>query len=150
MKQNRVPRNKSAHSWTIDLWQGRQEYTMRKRHMMLGKLDSYTLKKKRRIRTFSYSKYKQGERSKSKNKQMGHNLNLKAFAQQRKPSTKCKDNLVNGRKYLQMIWPMKSLYPKYKHMQIFLLLLCHYPLYNTVIIVKLKHEIQYMRVSGSG
>ena len=34
---------------------------------------------------------------------MGHNLNLKAFAQQRKPSTKCKDNLVNGRKYLQMI-----------------------------------------------
>ena len=64
--------------------------------------------KKKRIWTFSHTKYKQGERSKSKNKQMGHNLNLKAFAQQRKPSTKWKDNLVNGRKYLQMIWPIKS------------------------------------------
>ena len=38
---------------------------------------------------------------------------LKAFAQQRKPSTKWKDNLLNGRKYLQMIWLISSLYPKY-------------------------------------
>ena len=30
-------------------------------------------------------------------------LNLKAFAQQRKPSTKLKANLLNGRQYLQMI-----------------------------------------------
>jgi len=30
-------------------------------------------------------------------------LNLKAFAQQRKTSTKQKDNLLNGRKHLQVI-----------------------------------------------
>ena len=30
-------------------------------------------------------------------------IKLKSFSQQRKPSTKRKDNLWNGRKYLQMI-----------------------------------------------
>ena len=33
--------------------------------------------------------------------------NLKAFTQQRKPSAKLKDNLLNGRKYLQMICQIK-------------------------------------------
>ena len=33
---------------------------------------------------------------------------LKAFAQQRKPSSKQKDNLQNGRRYLQKMWPTKD------------------------------------------
>ena len=35
-------------------------------------------------------------------------IKLKHFAQQRKPSTKWKDNLQNGRKYLQMMQPTRS------------------------------------------
>jgi len=35
---------------------------------------------------------------------MGLNLNLKAFEKQKKPSTKQKHTLLNGRKYLQMMW----------------------------------------------
>ena len=52
----------------------------------------------------------QGKRNKSKNK--WDLIKLKAFAQQRKPSTKIKDNLWNGRKYLQMMWPNKGLISK--------------------------------------
>ena len=35
-------------------------------------------------------------------------LNLKPLAQQEKPSTKWEDNLLNERKYLQMIWPVRG------------------------------------------
>jgi len=44
MKQNREPRNKPTHLWSVHLRQGRQEYTMEKRQslqqMVLEKLDS--------------------------------------------------------------------------------------------------------------
>jgi len=44
MEQNREPRNKPRHLWSIDLWQRRQEYKMGKRqsfqHILLGNLDS--------------------------------------------------------------------------------------------------------------
>ena len=44
MEQNREPRNKPTHLWSINLRQRRQEYTMEKRHslqqVVLGKLDS--------------------------------------------------------------------------------------------------------------
>ena len=33
----------------------------------------------------------------------GDLIKLRSFEQQRKPLTKCKDNLLNGRKYLQTI-----------------------------------------------
>ena len=35
-------------------------------------------------------------------------IKLKVFAQQSKPSIKQKDNLLNGRKYLQMICPIRG------------------------------------------
>ena len=35
-------------------------------------------------------------------------IKIKSFAQQRKPSTKLKDNLQNGRRYLQMTYQIKS------------------------------------------
>ena len=45
MEQNRDPRNKPTHLWSINLQQRRQEYTMEKRQslqqVVLGKLDSY-------------------------------------------------------------------------------------------------------------
>ena len=45
MEQNREPRNKPMHLWSINLGQKRQEYTMEKRQslqqVVLGKLDSY-------------------------------------------------------------------------------------------------------------
>ena len=44
MEQNREPRNKPRHLWSINLRQRRQEYKMGKRqsfwHLVLGKLDS--------------------------------------------------------------------------------------------------------------
>ena len=44
MEQNREPRNKPTHLWSINLQQRRQEYPMRKREslqqVVLGKLDS--------------------------------------------------------------------------------------------------------------
>ena len=44
MEQNREPRNKPRHLWSIDLWQRRQEHKMRKKQSfqqeLLGKLDS--------------------------------------------------------------------------------------------------------------
>lgn len=43
------------------------------------------------------------QKIKAKNIQMGLNINSKAFAQQRKPLTKRKDNPLNRRKYLQMV-----------------------------------------------
>ena len=43
VQQNRQPRNKPTHQWSVILWQNRQEYTMKKRkslhQMMLGKLE---------------------------------------------------------------------------------------------------------------
>ena len=45
MEQDRKPRNKRMHLWSINLQQSRQEYTMEKRQFLqqvvLGKLDSY-------------------------------------------------------------------------------------------------------------
>ena len=46
MKQNRKPRNKPKHLWSINLQQRRQDYTMGKREsllqpVVLGKLNSY-------------------------------------------------------------------------------------------------------------
>ena len=38
LEQNRKPRGKSTHLWTPYLQQRRQEYTMEKRQVMLGKL----------------------------------------------------------------------------------------------------------------
>ena len=47
-EQNREPRNKPILTWSINLWQRRQEYTMGERQslwqIMLGKLDSYMQK----------------------------------------------------------------------------------------------------------
>ena len=44
MEQNREPRNKPTHLWSINLQQWRQEYTMEKRQslqqVVLGKLDN--------------------------------------------------------------------------------------------------------------
>ena len=44
MEQNREPRNKPWHLWSINLWQGRQEHQMGKRksiqQALLGNLDS--------------------------------------------------------------------------------------------------------------
>ena len=36
-------------------------------------------------------------------------IKLKIFAEQRKPLTKQKDNLLNGKKYLHTIWPIKGI-----------------------------------------
>ena len=47
VEQNREPRNKHMHLWSINLWQMRQEYTVEKRQslqqMVLGKPDSLML-----------------------------------------------------------------------------------------------------------
>ena len=40
-------------------------------------------------------------------------IDLEALAQWKKPSTKQKSNLLNGRSYLQMICPIKGYYPNY-------------------------------------
>ena len=44
MEQNREPRNKPRHLWSINIWQRRQEYKMGKRQsfqqVLLGNLDS--------------------------------------------------------------------------------------------------------------
>ena len=49
MQQDRKLRNKSMHLWSINLFQRSQDYTMLERQslhqMVLGKLDSYMLKK---------------------------------------------------------------------------------------------------------
>ena len=46
VEQNREPRNKPTHLWTLSLWQRRQEYTMGKRQslqqVVLGKSDRCT------------------------------------------------------------------------------------------------------------
>ena len=46
MKENREPRNQPTHLWSVNLQQGRQEYTMEKsqsfQQAVLGKLDGYT------------------------------------------------------------------------------------------------------------
>ena len=39
-------------------------------------------------------------------------IKIKISAQQRKQSTKLKDNLQNGRRYLQMTYQIKGYYPK--------------------------------------
>ena len=53
MKQNRKPRNKPTHLWSISLRQRRQGYTKLERqslqHVMLGKLDSYMGKNEIRL-----------------------------------------------------------------------------------------------------
>ena len=50
MEQDRKPRNKLEHLRSINLQQRKQEHTIQKRqsihYMVLGKLDSYMLKKK--------------------------------------------------------------------------------------------------------
>ena len=50
------PEKKPRYFWSVNLWQRRQDYTMLKRQsfqqMMLGKLDSYMLKKEEEIRSF--------------------------------------------------------------------------------------------------
>ena len=46
----------------------------------------------------------EGKRNKSKNELLG----LKASAQQKKQSVKLKDNLQNGRRYLQMVYQIKG------------------------------------------
>ena len=60
VEQNRGPRSKSTHLWSINLKQRRQEYTMEKRQtpqqMVLGKMDSYMSKNE--IRTFFNIIYK--------------------------------------------------------------------------------------------
>ena len=56
MEQDRKPWNKLKHLWSSNLQQRKQEHTIQKRqsihYMVLGKLDSYMLKKKKRIRIF--------------------------------------------------------------------------------------------------
>ncbi|KAL0610883.1 putative uncharacterized protein CCDC28A-AS1 [Plecturocebus cupreus] len=42
-------------------------------------------------------------------------IKLKPSAQQRKPSTEKKGSLLNGRKYLQIIYVIRSKFPKYSH-----------------------------------
>ena len=48
-EQDRKPRNKSMHLWSINLWQRSQDYTMLERQslhqMVLGKLNNYMQKK---------------------------------------------------------------------------------------------------------
>ena len=39
-------------------------------------------------------------------------IRIKGSAQQKKPSTKLKDNLQNGRRYLQMTYQIKGYYPR--------------------------------------
>ena len=50
MEQNREPRNKPMHIWSINLQKRRQEYTMEKvqslQQMLLGKWDSHMQKNK--------------------------------------------------------------------------------------------------------
>ena len=51
MEQNKQPRNKPTHVWSINLQQRSQEYTMGKgqsfQQTVLGKLDSYMQKNER-------------------------------------------------------------------------------------------------------
>ena len=60
MGQDKKPKNKPIHLWSINPWQRRQEYPMAKRQSLqqvaLGNLDSYMYKNE--IRTFSNTKYK--------------------------------------------------------------------------------------------
>ena len=60
MEQERKPRNKPMHLWSITLWQKRQDYTTLKRYilqqMALGKLDRHMWKSE--IRSFLNSIHK--------------------------------------------------------------------------------------------
>ena len=51
--------------------------------------------------------------TKDKNKQMGLHQTKKFFAQQSKPSTKQKDKLLTGKRYLLLIHLVRGYYPKF-------------------------------------
>ena len=145
-QQNREPRNKLMYLWSINLQQRRQEYTRGKVNLFnkLCRENWTATYKRMKLQHFPYIVYKylrpetmkllaentehyvinrskifwicllsKGNKSKINKWDL---IKLKIFCRAKETNNKEKDNLLNGRKYLLMIWPIGVISKIYKHL----------------------------------